>query len=231
MREDSVELLKYGPSFQTCLLQFHYVRSASELKPSELDACLALVEHTSGQDYRNSSIGWNTKRKRAEMLDEEMMYMLVRQSDSAEPTSHEEGEGKVGEDTDTRGKGNASLQPFDRFAAAHNLGGGILGFLSLMYTFDDPPHDDREVLYVYEVHLHESLRGRGLGSKLMEFAEGVAACCGISKIMLTVFTANKGARAMYEKLGYHRDSCSPHDRQMRNKVVKADYMILSKLLA
>jgi hypothetical protein len=46
--------------------------------------------------------------------------------------------------------------------------------------------------------------------------------------MLTVFTANKRAKSMYEKLGYSKDECSPGDRVTRNKVIKADYVIMSK---
>ena len=97
-----------------------------------------------------------------------------------------------------------------------------------MLTYDDPPYEDREVVYIYEIHLDESLRGQGLGSRLVGFVEHVARECHIGKTMLTVFTVNKGAKKLYEKLGYTKDACSPGDRVMRTKTIKADFVIMSK---
>lgn len=106
----------------------------------------------------------------------------------------------------------------------------ILGFISFMMTFDDPPHQDRQVVYMYEVHLDDSLRGCGLGSKLISFVELAACHVGIFKTMLTVFRTNTGARGLYERLGYVRDSSSPEDRVVRKRVIEADYLIMSKVL-
>ncbi|KAF2831872.1 hypothetical protein CC86DRAFT_365797 [Ophiobolus disseminans] len=107
----------------------------------------------------------------------------------------------------------------------------ILGFMSFMFTFDEPPAVEREVVYMYEIHLLHLLRGRGLGSQLINFLEVAASRCSVTKTMLTVFAANEGARRLYEKRGYVKDSCSPEDRKMRKRVIKADYVIMSKELA
>jgi ribosomal protein S18 acetylase RimI-like enzyme len=111
-----------------------------------------------------------------------------------------------------------------------SMHGSVRGFISFMFTHDDPPHEDREVLYIYEIHLHERLRGGGLGSKLIKFAENAAKECGISKTMLTVFSNNTAARGVYEKLGYVEDACSPEDKIVRHRVIQADYVIMSKEL-
>jgi hypothetical protein len=58
------------------------VQSAAELKRGELEVCLKLVEHTSGDEYKASSIGWKPKNKLEEMSDIDMMYLLVRHADS-----------------------------------------------------------------------------------------------------------------------------------------------------
>lgn len=172
-------------------LDFQLVPSGAALTKEELDACLGLIQLTSGQDYRASRIGWNAKKKQAEMRDPDMMYILIRNG---------------------------------------AVGGDILGFVSFMFTYDDPPHEDRQVVYLYEIHFYEHLRGMRLGSKLMAFIEKVACEAGISKTMLTVFVANNRARGWYEKLGYGKDACSPEDRVVRSRVVAADYVIMSKEL-
>ena len=188
-------------------LRFQLVPSALELKEREFEACIGLVERTSGDDYRASSIGWNTRKKKDEMMDREMLYLLVRPGD-VEPATDGDGADKEHHVENSR----------------------ILGFISFMFTWDDPPHEEREVVYVYEIHLDESLRGKGLGSRLIGFVEHVARECQVKKTMLTVFTANKGAKNMYEKLGYDRDECSPHDRVVRNRIIKPEYVIMSKML-
>jgi ribosomal protein S18 acetylase RimI-like enzyme len=172
-------------------LDIQLVPSAAALTQQELAACLGLIELTSGQDYKQSRIGWNVSKKKAEMRDPAMMYVLVRPG---------------------------------------AVGGEVLGFVSFMFTYDDPPHEDRQVVYLYEIHLHEHLRGMRLGSKLVAFVEKAARQAGISKTMLTVFAANSRARGWYEKLGYGRDACSPEDRVVRSRVVAADYVIMSKEL-
>ncbi|KAL6709635.1 hypothetical protein ACN47E_001063 [Coniothyrium glycines] len=248
--------------------EFKLIPSGSELKIAELNACLSLVESTSVQDYRNSRIGWHPRKKRLEMSDEEMIYLLVRhaganfeeaqstqkieqdevfttkhQSDSHSPEQYS-GNGMTRGKQDQTAQSNTDDTVLDDGDAQDNhdnkcdvarnkptAGDNILGFLSFMFTNDDPPHENREVVYIYEIHLQKCLRGQGLGSRLIKFAEGAARECGISKVMLTVFTANIGARALYERLGYSKDKCSPRDRIVRNKTIEAEYAIMSKLLA
>jgi len=60
-------------------LQFNLVLSGASLDKSELEACLGLVEYTSKDDYTNSSIGWDRRKKREEMQDPDMIYLLVRE--------------------------------------------------------------------------------------------------------------------------------------------------------
>ncbi|GIZ39472.1 hypothetical protein CKM354_000285400 [Cercospora kikuchii] len=103
---------------------------------------------------------------------------------------------------------------------------GVSGFLSFMLTHDSTP--SVPVLYVYEIHLDNSTRGKGLGKSLMGMAESIADRVRVEKVMLTCFRSNVKARAFYEYLGYEVDICSPEDRKTRNKVVKVDYVIMSK---
>ena len=54
-------------------------KSASRVTAHELNACFNLIETTSRPDYEASSWGWYPKRKKREMKEDEMRYLLVRQ--------------------------------------------------------------------------------------------------------------------------------------------------------
>ncbi|KAF6814708.1 N-acetyltransferase [Colletotrichum sojae] len=109
---------------------------------------------------------------------------------------------------------------------AADEGGRICGFTSLMPTFEE----GEPVVYCYEIHLMEELRGTGMGRKLMDIQIAVAQSIPIvEKVMLTCFVANVSARAFYEKLGFSRDAISPPERKLRfGKVFVPDYVIMSR---
>jgi ribosomal protein S18 acetylase RimI-like enzyme len=201
LKHDRIQFDAYHLLFETkSHLDLKLVHSAADLDEGELDACFKLVEKTSSADYKSSSIGWAPKKKKKEMSDPEMIYLLIHKVAGF-------GESKPGEDKSS-----------------------ICGFVSFMFTKDDPPHEDREVLYIYEIHLEDGLRGRGFGKKLIQFVEMASRECGIMKTMLTVFASNGGARALYERLGYTKDSCSPEAKTVRRRVIEPDYVIMSKEL-
>jgi ribosomal protein S18 acetylase RimI-like enzyme len=182
------------------------VYRSSQLLPQDLVECFDLIKLTSSAEYKASSMGWHPKNKKDEMADKAMWYILVRRAE-AQP--------------DPPPVNGSSPPPYSN---------PVLGFLSFMFTHDDPPYTDRTVVYIYEIHLSESLRGSGLGSHLIQKAEGIAKSTDVSKTMLTVFSSNKGARRLYERLGYTKDQCSPADREIRGRVIEADYVIMSNEL-
>lgn len=101
----------------------------------------------------------------------------------------------------------------------------VLGFVSFMTTYED----GIEVLYVYEIHLCDDLRGQGVGTLLMIMVEEIGRKIGLEKCMLTVFKSNKKAVAWYERCGYSLDDFSPGPRVLRNGTIKQPtYLILSK---
>lgn len=173
--------------------------AADWLTPGEHNASFGLVEETSKPDYESSTFGWHPRRKRKEMLEPEMKYFFVRRKD-AKPNVERR---KCG-DVDT----------------------SILGFLSCMVTHDSSP--SVPVLYIYEIHLAESLRGLGLGKHLMLLADNLAKNIGLEKVMLTCFLCNQKAHRFYTSHGFGKDVCSPEDRRTRNKIVPVDYVIMSK---
>ncbi|KAK0113343.1 hypothetical protein ONS95_013597 [Cadophora gregata] len=104
----------------------------------------------------------------------------------------------------------------------------VEGFVSFMPTYED----GYAVVYCYEIHLGEELRGTGLGKTLIQHLVAIAkAIPSTEKVMLTVFTRNERAVAFYAKLGYTKDEYSPPPRILRNgTVVEAEYVILSKAI-
>ncbi|OAL19317.1 hypothetical protein AYO22_09861 [Fonsecaea multimorphosa] len=65
----------------------------------------------------------------------------------------------------------------------------LAGFVSFMITYED----GYEVLYIYEIHFTPEWRGKGLGKELIKIVEVIGQNVGITKIMLTVFRANRRA--------------------------------------
>ena len=54
------------------------LKAAKDLSKHELNACFDLIEFTSRTDYESSSWGWHSRRKKREMKEDEMRYLLVR---------------------------------------------------------------------------------------------------------------------------------------------------------
>lgn len=172
-----------------CTLEF-----ASDISEKDFDDCFQLIEATSRKDYEASSWGWHPKRKRREMKEKEMRYIVMKK------------------DLIPYGDGNSTVD--------------FEGFLSFMFTHDSAP--SVPVLYIYEIHLTENARGKGLGLRLLYLAESMARKVGVKKVMLTCFLSNTNALSFYKRHGFRKDACSPGDRRTRNKVVKVDYVIMSK---
>ncbi|KAJ5408989.1 hypothetical protein N7509_002872 [Penicillium cosmopolitanum] len=218
------------------------VYSSSTIPPLDLEACLDLIEQTSGDAYTASGIGWSRPKKRKEMKLPDMKYLLVRgdSEHEAEPEgpllSADDAQGGSvvvpdepvselmlgsGSESKMRQKGK------DQNESEKKTSARILGFLSFMVTYED----GKEVVYCYEIHLSPMARGRGLGGVLMSRMEGIGRLIGLEKAMLTVFKSNVAAREFYRKGGYEVDENSPQPRTLRNGTVKEwDYEILSKRL-
>lgn len=177
------------------------MRASTELSAGEFEACFELVRETSGADYRASGVGWRPGEKKREMRLRDLRYVLLVRAEREQEQEQGEG-GRIG-------------------------GKKVCGFLSFMLTWEDGV----EVVYCYEIHLEECVRGKGVGGRLMGVLEEVGRRAGVQKAMLTVFRRNEGAVGFYEGLGYGVDEYSPKPKRLRNGVVKeVDYLILSKSL-
>jgi len=172
----------------------------------QLDDCFKIIESTSREAYFTSSFGWNPHRKKREMRESNMRYLLV-----TEQSFPERAHAADSAPNPTR---NSEEQP-------------LAGFCSFMLCHED----GFEVTYIYEIHLRPSALGKGLGKHLLSIVEHVGRSVGVEKSMLTVFRSNQQAIEIYEHLGYGRDEYSPQAKVFRDGTVKeVDYLIMSKRL-
>ncbi|KAK1977780.1 acyl-CoA N-acyltransferase [Colletotrichum cereale] len=187
------------------------LKSAAALAQHELQACFDLIERTSGADYRASRDGWKPLGKLKEMRSPELRYILVKEVPPPPAAA-------------AAAAGGGSNDGDDGEKAAEE--GRICGFTSLMPTFEE----GEAVVYCYEIHLVEELRGTGMGRGLMDRLVRVAeSISGVEKVMLTCFVANASARAFYERLGFERDAISPPERTLRSgRAFVPDYLIMSR---
>ena len=98
-----------------------------------------------------------------------------------------------------------------RFAVARDAATGALAaFVHFRFEPDDDDEPKRAALYVREIQVAASARGKGLGKRLMSLLHIVAAGLDLDCVMLTVFKANAGAKRFYlDKLKYAVDADDP----------------------
>jgi N-alpha-acetyltransferase 40 len=195
--------------------------SARALPSADFRRCFALLRQTSEAHYRRSARGWDPAGKKAEMLEDNMRYLIVCAD---------------GGDGDGASDGNATTPSSSPGGSSRADGDGgegedvdDFGFLSFMLDEDDEV-EDRLVLmlYVYEVHLGRNLRGLGLGRHLMNLAEHVARSTGMHKVELSVHSGNEAAERFYRRLGFETDETSPAPRELRGrKSIKPEWCVLS----
>lgn len=74
------------------------------------------------------------------------------------------------------------------------------------YSFLWPASGSTRSLYLKELYVTESYRGRGIGSLLMDALRQIAADTGCSRVEWTADESNPTAQAFYEALGFSRDT-------------------------
>jgi len=84
---------------------------------------------------------------------------------------------------------------------------GFIGGYIKMQSDEELMEDKKETQgYVSELFIEEKLREKGVGSVLMSKMEEYFITQGCEVIRLAVFSSNKPARSLYEKLGYQERS-------------------------
>ena len=188
-----------------------YIASPLSLSSNMLEQCLELFEINMGEMYKQSKWGLDMEAKRKELEHKDARFLVVLPSDtsikSSELVPAEEDQHKSDNNT------NPEQQ--------------VLGFAHFRYEPDDEDHPKIPTTYLYELQVHPTVQGHGLGKKLMTLIELISIKLQIKKILLTVFYMNKGAMSFYKKNKYDIDECSPSNFEGGED---CDYEILSKQL-
>ncbi|KZZ96282.1 Acyl-CoA N-acyltransferase [Ascosphaera apis ARSEF 7405] len=187
------------------------IHDNTTIPPDMFEACFRLVEFTSAATYKTSSFGWSAAGKKEQMADEDMRFLVLVHREEQRDDS----------------KSNAEIPMETRRTASKKEHPEIGGFLSFMVTKEE----GLPVIYVYEIHLHPMLQGKGLGSKLLSFVEFIGSSLQLDKVMLTAFKKNERAIQFYQRHGFEEDEISPRPTILRSgKLREWDYVILSKEL-
>ncbi len=80
--------------------------------------------------------------------------------------------------------------------------------LTVSFSFEYRGYD----AFIDELYIAEECRGRGIGRRAMEFAEGVARERGVNALHLEVSRDNQGALELYRRAGY-----ADHGRYLMTK--------------
>ncbi len=77
-------------------------------------------------------------------------------------------------------------------------------FVLLLSQTDPALADGRQRAFIHSFRVRPESRNAGLGSRLLEFAEGDLIQCGFTFVSLNVARENEAAIRLYERHGYHR---------------------------
>lgn len=86
---------------------------------------------------------------------------------------------------------------------AEDDGGRRVGFIHVTATHDY--YSDANVAHIADVVVTPDAGGRGIGSALIAHAEAWARQRGSAMLTLNVFSANRRARDLYDRLGFHEE--------------------------
>lgn len=140
--------------------------------------------------YKRSEIGWSAAKKKREMKNPAMRFLVLRMRPEVRELvgSGDEGDGEEGKEE----------QDWEDEDTEEKEAGKVTGFLSFMVTEEE----GEEVIYCYELHLAPGSRGLGLGRHLMAVMEDFGRAVGLGKAMLTCFSENKDGVRFYNRNGY-----------------------------
>mmetsp|Transcript_19358 Transcript_19358/g.31716 ORF Transcript_19358/g.31716 Transcript_19358/m.31716 type:complete len:181 (+) Transcript_19358:207-749(+) len=176
------------------------------MTPGDTKSAFSLLKHNMHGMYERDK-GWNDRKKMRELREDDARFLLVKKK----TLSTESGSGME----------KPSLLGENEAKTAEELPADLLAFVHFRFTTEGA----REVLYVYEIQLNESVTRKGLGKFLMQLIELIARRNKMKAVFLTVHKENSAAVSFYKNaLKYNIDESSPDEADDAY-----GYLILSKI--
>ena len=83
--------------------------------------------------------------------------------------------------------------------------GNVIGTLGMVQYFDGKREELKHILAL-GLHISGPFRGKGIGTKMLSYADQWALQRGFKKITACIFTTNQRSLVLFEKAGYARES-------------------------
>ncbi|KAI9572905.1 acyl-CoA N-acyltransferase [Boletus coccyginus] len=128
------------------------------------------------------------------------------------------------------------FDPLSRFVIARDISDPANDLPSsgvVAYSIFRFEREDRQnVVYCYELQVSKDSRRFGLGRSLTQMLSDIGAQWGMTKVMLTVFKANRAAMSFYKSIGFTIDGTSPDmsEDSEGGAEGECDYSILSRCI-
>lgn len=82
-----------------------------------------------------------------------------------------------------------------------------VGFVHFRFEYDQNEY----IIYIYELHVEEAFRNKGLGRFLTQAVEFIGLKNGVELVLLTLFKENVGSCRFFQKLNYRPHPSSPEE--------------------
>ncbi|WP_067840634.1 GNAT family N-acetyltransferase [Nocardia lijiangensis] len=106
----------------------------------------------------------------------------------------------------------------DRVLVVAERAGGVVGSAALVHNAEDGP-------LLVSMWVDPSARGTGASDRLVDAVVGAARAAGHDELRLWVLEGNRGAEALYERMGFRRTGrsrpCSVADSRIETEMLRA----------
>lgn len=86
------------------------------------------------------------------------------------------------------------------------VGAEAVGYMKLLFTSKLSGYDTADAFEIERIYLLDKMKGKGLGKKMIAFAEEKAVSMGKKILFLKAMDSSKEAIAFYQKMGFEIDS-------------------------
>lgn len=114
----------------------------------------------------------------------------------------------------------AAVKAGEELWTAKDAQGVTVGWVWVKPSWEGLPAD---AVFLYQILVKAEVRRRGFGLAMLTALERALASAGRRELRLNVWDTNEPARLLYERAGYEVVARFPAKRQLRKRLVRADW--------